>query len=201
MAPQAKSASTHDIESAQYSDSDIGVEKTLRDFEGEHADDTEQCWVCRLGSRCLCLGGFVVLIGAAVAGLSVALTGDPNPANYFIPIDPPGAKEAVRWNANAGLYLTIENACDDSWTPFFDQSLLDWNVSESLILSSQRVPYDADCNPSRGRLKVCNGNYGNTDWRGLNTAVVSVSTGFVVYSVSKLNDFHLETDDDKLYTM
>jgi hypothetical protein len=123
------------------------------------------------------------------------------PRDYFVPIDPPGKTEAIRWNAYAGLYLTVENACDDSWTPFFEQSFSDWNETEALILSSRRVPYDADCEPSEGRLKVCNGDYGKTDWRGINNAVISVSTGYVVYSVSKLNDFHLKTDDDKLYTM
>ena len=101
-------------------------------------------------------------IGGAVAGLSVALTGDPNPANYFIPIDPPGEKEAVRWDADAGLYLTVENACDDSWASYFDASILEWNKTEALILKTQRVPYDEKCSPRRGRLKVCNGNYGLT---------------------------------------
>lgn len=95
----------------------------------------------------------------------------------------------------------MENACDDSWTPFFEQSFADWNETEALILSSRRVSYDATCEPSQGRLKVCNGDYGNTDWRGINSAIISVSTDYLVYSISKLNDFHLKTDDDKLYTM
>ena len=194
MAPQPKSAVVPgDVESGEFED---GVEKTLADYEGQ---DDARC--CSLGKRCVRLGGLLLLVGGAVAGLSVALTGDPNPANYFVPIDPPGLKEAVRWDATAGLYLTLENACDDSWTPFFDQSLLHWNETNSLILRSERVPYDKNCDPSRGRLKVCNGDYGNTDWRGINTAVISASTGFVEYSVSKLNDYHLKTDDDKAYTM
>ena len=188
-----------DVESGDFWQTNSGVEKTLEDYEEE--EESSSCWLHRIGKNCVCIGLLTLLIGGAVAALSVALTGDPNPANYFIPIDPPGEKEAVRWDANAGLYLTVENACDDSWTPYFDQSLVEWNKTDALILRSQRVPYDEKCNPSRGRLKVCNGNYGNTDWKGLNTNVMSASTGFVVYSISKLNDFHLQSDADKEYTM
>ena len=203
MAPQPKNKLAHDsdddLESGEFWANNQSVEKTPEDTTKE--EDSATCWLCRLGKRCICLGLFVLLVGGAVAGLSVALTGDPNPANYFIPVDPPGKEEAVRWNADAGLYLTVENACDDSWTPYFDESILEWNKTEALILRSQRVPYDEKCNPSRGRLKVCNGNYGNTDWKGLNTNVISAATGFVVYSVSKLNDFHLSSDAEKAYTM
>ena len=191
--------SHYDIECG--TESEKGVGSTLpADFKLK-TDRRKTCCLLRLGKKCLFLGGVVILLGGSVAGLSIAFTGDPNPANYFIPIDPPGTKEAIRWDANAGLYLTVENACDDTWTSFFDQSLVDWNTTEALILKSERVPYDSKCNPSRGRLKVCNGDYGLTDWKGLNTAVMSGSTGLVVYSVSKLNDYHLKNDDDKAYTM
>lgn len=203
MAPRPKKAAAadnSDVESGEFWASNKSVEKTLEDFKEDDGNEAT-CWLCRLGKRCICLGLFGLLIGGAVAGLSIVLTGDPNPANYFVPIDPPGKQEAVRWDADAGLYLTVENACDDSWTPYFDQSLLEWNKTEALILTSQRVPYDEKCSPSRGRLKVCNGNYGNTDWKGLNTNVMNAATGLVVYSVSKLNDFHLQSDADKAYTM
>lgn len=203
MAPQSKkTVADHDIESIVFETNDHGVEMTSADSERKRGGEENQtCCLLRLGKKCIFIGVLVVFLGATVAGLSIAFTGDPNPANYFIPVDPPGAKEAVRWNANAGLTLTLENACDESWVPYFDQSLLEWSQSDALTLSSQRIPHDPKCNPSRGRLKVCNGDYGLTEWKGLNTAVMSASSGFVVYSVSKLNDYHLKTDDDKAYTM
>jgi hypothetical protein len=43
--------------------------------------------------------------------------------------------------------------------------------------------------------------YGETDWKGLNTAIMNAATGLVIYSTSLLNDFHLKTDDDRVYTM
>ena len=200
MAPRAKNTSAdRDIEIG--TESEYAVEKTLpADFKLK-TDDQNTCCLLRLGRKCLCLVFFAILLGAAAAGLSIAFTGDPNPANYFVPVDPPGATEAVRWDATSGLYLTVENACDETWTPYFEQSILEWNETEALILKSERVLYDSECNPSRGRLKVCNGDYGLTEWKGLNTAVVSATTGTVVYSVSQLNDYHLQTDDDRAYTM
>lgn len=204
MAPQAKrTIAPNDIE---WNDSERGFEKTLpEDFKLKKdkelkKDKDSSCF--SLTRRCVCIVASLVSIGATIAGLSVAFTGSPNPANYFIPVDPPGAKEALRWDAMAGLHLTVENACDESWTPFFDRSIQDWNKTEALILKTQRVSHESStCEPSRGRLKVCNGDYGLTEWKGLNTAVMSAATGYVVYSVSKLNDFHLKTDDDKAYTM
>uniref|UniRef100_A0A7S3P7H1 Uncharacterized protein n=1 Tax=Amphora coffeiformis TaxID=265554 RepID=A0A7S3P7H1_9STRA len=199
MAPRSKNTGT-DFDTEIGTESEYGVEKNApADFQLK--SDHQKTCLLRLGIKCLCMGFFVLLAGGAVAGLSIAFTGDPNPANYFVPVDPPGAKEAVRWDASAGLYLTVENACDETWAPFFDQSIQEWNETEALILKSEKVRYDSECNPSRGRLKVCNGDYGPTEWKGLNTAVVSATTGTVVYSVSTLNDYHLHTDDDKAYTM
>lgn len=202
MAPQKKVAIGTIAPNDNDTDSELGFERTLpRDFKLKNNESEDRCTLCSLTRRCFCIVLGILLVVGSVAGLSVAFTGSPNPADYFIPIDPPGAKEAVRWDANSGLYLTVENACDDSWTPYFDRSIADWNKTEALILRTQRVQYDAKCEPSRGRLKVCNGDYGNTPWRGINTAVKNAATGYVIYSVSKLNDYHLKTDDDKAYTM
>jgi hypothetical protein len=144
---------------------------------------------------------FYVIAGITV-GVSMALTGSANPVDFFIPPDPPGASEAIRWaGATQGLRLIVENACEDFWTPYFDRSLLEWNESEALILTSRRVAHDFDCSPVTGRLKVCNGNYGNTDWLGINIALVDRSQDVKRVSTSKLNDFHLKNDDDMRYIM
>jgi hypothetical protein len=141
-----------DIEAPSYDRGGYRIEKTLpKDFTLKK--DKSRC----NRTRCICLSGFAVLLVASITGMSIALTGDPNPANYFLPVDPPGATESIRWDATAGLYLTVENACDESWTPLFDQSILEWNTTEALILRTRKVAYDSECSPSQGRLKVCNG--------------------------------------------
>lgn len=52
-----------------------------------------------------------------------------------------------------------------------------------------------------GKIKVCNGDYGETKWRGINE--VNFADGFIIYSVAKMNEFYLnyDGDDAKQYTM
>jgi hypothetical protein len=142
--------------------------------------------------------GVLFVTGLAV-GLSYIWTGSPNPADYFVPVDPPGLTEAIRWDAESGLDLLVENACDDTWTASFDRTIVDWEQTDALSLTTQKVPHDPDCSARFGALKACNGDYGKTNWRGINTSVLR--NDLIAYSTSKLNDFHLKTADEKLYTM
>jgi hypothetical protein len=130
-----------------------------------------------------------MVVGASI-GVSLIMTNDPNPLNYFIPVDPPGASEATRWDATRGLFLTVEIATDDLWVPFVEQSVLDWNQSQGVILNSIRVPHDPTCSPSSGRLKVCNDDYGETPWHGINIILLDQLSNTTIHSVSKLNDRH-----------
>ena len=52
--------------------------------------------------RCIIVTA-VVVVGASI-GVSLIMTNDPNPLNYFIPVDPPGAKEATA-GAGPGFFL------------------------------------------------------------------------------------------------
>lgn len=155
------------------------------------------------GTNCLKRIAHIVvvafLVAGTIVGLSVAFTGSANPVDYFIPVDPPGANEAIRWDADQGLNLLIENACDDTWTEEFEVSVSDWNATEALILSTRRDFYDYDCSAAFGKLRVCNGDYGNTDWKGIN--IVFMQYDRIVHSVSKLNDYHLKTAEQRKYTM
>lgn len=142
-----------------------------------------------------------VILGLAVTVSSyLIITDSANPLDYFMPADPPGAGAATRWDAMAGLYLQVDNACDGTWADIVDQSILAWNASDAVILTTQRVAYDMDCTPVNGRLKVCNGDYGETDWHGINIMVVDRSTELAVNSISKLNDRYNTNDDERLYT-
>lgn len=60
--------------------------------------------------RCSCftIVFFSVLAIGAVSGLSLVFTGSSNPLDYFVPVDPPGEKDAFRWDFTAGLELMVE---------------------------------------------------------------------------------------------
>jgi hypothetical protein len=138
--------------------------------------------------RCIVLS-MIVGIGVTV-GASLIFTNSANPLDYWIPVDPPGAQEATRWDATEGLYLQVEIATDDVWAPIAEQSIIDWNQSEAVILTTRRVAHDPDCTPVNGRLKVCNDDYGDTSWYGINIMLVDKVTNVPVHSISKLNDRH-----------
>jgi hypothetical protein len=146
----------------------------------------------------------IFLIGLA-AGLALILRGSANPFDLFTHGRPPTVSDTERWDAYGfqGLQLVVENALEDSWTPYFEEYVSEWDQGypDALKLSIQRVSVDSSCQPSTGVLKVCNGDYGNTDWVGVNYNMIQ--NGFIVNSVSQMNDYHLSTmnDDDKRYTM
>lgn len=166
-----------------------------RSLQSQPVPREPNCLVRKL--KCIIFISILLIAGAI--GLSLVLTGKPNPLDYFVPTDPPGSTEAVRWDANQGLELEVINALEDFWTPFFDRSVQEWNQSEALTIRTGRTSYDFDCNPIRGKMKVCNGDYGNTDWRGLNTIVLVHD--HVEHSVAQLNDYHLPDDIQRRYTM
>eukprot|EP00529_Nitzschia_sp_RCC80_P021107 CAMPEP_0113488848 /NCGR_PEP_ID=MMETSP0014_2-20120614/26229_1 /TAXON_ID=2857 /ORGANISM="Nitzschia sp." /LENGTH=380 /DNA_ID=CAMNT_0000382575 /DNA_START=175 /DNA_END=1317 /DNA_ORIENTATION=+ /assembly_acc=CAM_ASM_000159 len=176
--------------------SDIEYDSARKDQPEQVSDAHEPDAFC---NKCRCISiSLIVLIGVSV-GLSLILTGNANPLNYFIPVDPPGASAANRWDASSGLTLVVESAVDESWAPIVDQTLQAWDVSEGISLEVQRVAYDFDCSPTNGRLKVCNGDYGETPWHGVNIKLVDHATNLTVHSASKLNDRYNDNFEEKLY--
>jgi len=112
-----------------------------------------------------------------------------------------------RWktSGNKGLSLTIVNACDDSWLVRFELAVADWDFGnpDALILSKEKIKHDSGaCNPIDGKVKVCNANYGEKPWKGLNSLTTD-KDGFVTASVAKLNDYYLEraSEDERQYTI
>ena len=114
--------------------------------------------------------------------------------------------ESFRWqnDGKSGLKLEILNALDDSWQSTFQKAVADWDNGmpiDALILTTKQVDYDMSCKAVQGKLKVCNGNYGDTRWRGLNEVLLSRNR--IESSSAKMNEYYLkhDNDDQKLYTM
>ena len=147
--------------------------------------------------RCICLS--ILIGGATIVATSLIITNDPNPLNYFVQIDPPGTSEASRWDAISGLSLVVENAVDDTWYDIVESNIQDWNQSDAVTLTSVKIPYEYDCEPRNGRLKICNGDYGDTDWHGINIALVDNTRDLIVHSISKLNDRMNASPESRAY--
>lgn len=148
---------------------------------------------------CRCIVMSIILAAAVTVSTSLILTDSANPLEYFHVPEPPGVEAATRWDATSGLYLLVENACDGNWAGIVEQSIMAWNASEAVVLTVETVQYDMDCSPRDNRLKVCNGDYGETSWKGINIMAVDSYTDLAVHSTSKLNDRYISTDDERLY--
>ncbi|KAL3805298.1 hypothetical protein HJC23_009005 [Cyclotella cryptica] len=102
---------------------------------------------------------------------------------------------------NGGLHLTLLNALDDTWQQEFEDAIADWEQSPALTLDPQRVAVDYDCNRVDGVMVVCNANFGETGWVGINENEI---VGGVIYSsVAKMNEYYLRNAeyDHRRYTM
>lgn len=103
-----------------------------------------------------------------------------------------------------GLRLEILNALDDSYQDLFQKVLQDWDNGspDSLTLTVTRVSVDSRCRHVRNKLKLCNGDYGETNWNG--QAALGVSKDNVISAaVAYLNDFYLSGASEVLrrYTL
>lgn len=162
----------------------------------------------------------ILLLIASIVGLVVA-TGNassltPDFLQGLIPtlnnndvVDPfstaNGGTAVSKWDTGgaSGLSLEVLNAMSSSWEVFFNVATADWEFGnpDALTLTLSKVDEDKDCAFVKGKIKVCNGDYGETKWRGIN--VVEFENGFISYSVAKMNEFYLnyDGDDAKQYTM
>lgn len=130
----------------------------------------------------------------------------------------PNGTATVGWKINrekdTSLELEIVNACTEDWYGWFYQAVEDWEKSDVLTLSSSVVTADPDCKPIDGVMKVCNSNYGDTGWKGINELLISgsVATGekIIVSSVAKMNEYYVganvntwpnKIEDERRYTM
>jgi len=121
----------------------------------------------------------------------------------FLMTDP---DDANRWdNDGSGLDLELLNALDSFWYPFFEVAVDEWENGspDALTLSTRTANQpDSECSDIEGLQKVCNGDYGETDWKGINK--VLLQGGIIVASMARMNDhfFREGTDEDKRqYTM
>lgn len=109
-------------------------------------------------------------------------------------------------SGEGGLTLELWNALDDTWQAEYVEAIADWNEycdPKVLLLTSEDVEVDRECTQENGVMKVCNGNYGETGWLGINEVLKTVPQGIIQSSVAKMNEHYLLNADydERLYTM
>jgi hypothetical protein len=122
------------------------------------------------------------------------------------PWDPSQAnpENASKWktNGNSGLEFKLVNALDTQWYDYFDLAVKEWddgNPDALTFTTETAAQADSECSGITGVMKMCNGDYGETDWKGaFFRSFVSVLLLFVCDPNSAANQlncllFHLPT--------
>jgi hypothetical protein len=114
--------------------------------------------------------------------------------------------QTSRWaNNGRGIDLTIINSLDDDWYPYFYTAVAEWDsgTPDSLTLKTTQGEPDYACSTVPRTLKVCNGNYGETTWRGINKLLLQ--DGTIYASAARMNEFYFAGNhkdlDQRQYTM
>ena len=115
------------------------------------------------------------------------------------------AEDLPHWNTYGSgvLELTMLNALEEKWQSYFTTSINEWNNGDPDVIdvTVQKVDPNSNCEFVRGQYTICNGDYGDTSFDGVNE--VLVQNGRITASVAKMNDYYLEQASEarKQYTM
>lgn len=141
----------------------------------------------------------LVLIGASI-GLFYAtgngdiidgLMADFDTSLIFDPFG--GGGDAPHWPENGnGLRVTIINALSPDWHSTLDLAVTDWNSGQpdAIEITKEMGTHNKDCDAPDGKVMVCNGDYGDSKWRGVNEAMLN-PRGNMVSSTARMNEYYL----------
>jgi hypothetical protein len=146
------------------------------------ASQPSRRWVRRLCSFLIPLA----VIGGIAAGLLYLFSdggnnipGFPDWADFAQedPFNQTTPAQADSWRNNGrGLSLEVVNALDTEWYEFFYTAISAWDAGTPDVLSlttSVRSPDSTGvCESLDGKIKVCNFDYGPTNWRGTSSEVL-----------------------------
>jgi len=109
-----------------------------------------------------------------------------------------GDMNGSHWpNKGKGLTLELQMALDDSWLGEFAMAVDDWETGtpDALTLVRKDVAIDHTCRVVDGVMKVCNGNYGDSGWLGINEILQNTVDKEIQSSVAKMNEYYLLNAD------
>lgn len=153
----------------------------------------------------------LVLIGVVVGVLLYFTTFNqeipflPTPQDFQNedPFNAKNASEVDKWRTqgDVGLSLEVVAALESIWLPYFETAVFQWDNGspDALTLSKTYEDHQTVCDPVNFKLIVCNGNYGDTRWRGINK--ILLADGFIFASTAKMNEYYFtgssNTDDQR----
>lgn len=94
------------------------------------------------------------------------------------------------------MYL-LNALLEEQWQVIYALTVADWDFGnpDAVTLHSEAIDHEFECSPVSGKVKVCNGDYGETKWRGIINEAVLDKNGFITASAAKMDEFYLEHDE------
>lgn len=186
-----------------------GVRKFQKTKIGKRIAPEEKCSPCKFCSYLLALlllltssVGLLIASGITTLGDITDTLTDIVPG--FDPTnqeDPFSGDDVPIWDngGSGGLTMEILNALDDEWQTEFEIAFFDWEFGtpDALSLSRTQVPYEVNCVPVEGKVKVCNKDHGEQPWRGIATATLG-KNGFMIDCIAQMNDYFLKFAESDL---
>ena len=110
------------------------------------------------------------------------------------PFDSTTPANASRWvgftSGRGGLQLDIINALDSDWYPYFNLAVSQWDNGTPDCLTLTTSISTPGCRSVEGKLLVCNDDFGDTQWNGINEVVLV--NDLITESVAKMNEYYLK---------
>ena len=94
---------------------------------------------------------------------------------------------SYHWARTANPFtLRVIDTNSSSWDAALDRAISDWDRSSVLNLVEEAGSADKRCRAVTGKVKSCNGSYGQNGWLGL--ATIRVSGSHITSGTAKMND-------------
>ncbi|PVG83401.1 hypothetical protein DDE18_08930 [Nocardioides gansuensis] len=118
---------------------------------------------------------------AATAALAVTALASPATADH--------SWGNYHWARTSNPFtLVVADNVTASWDAYLDRSISEWSQSSVLdLVETAGTTNPKRCNPTPGRIEVCNASYGRNGWLGL--ASINITGGsHITAGTTKLND-------------
>ncbi len=91
------------------------------------------------------------------------------------------------WARTASPFtLKVIDANGAAWDGALDRAIADWNASSVMDVTEEAGAEDKRCRAVKGKLKSCNGKYGQNGWLGL--AQIWLTGSHITQATAKMND-------------
>ena len=107
-------------------------------------------------------------------------------------LDPLMGAKAPHWpRTGNGVEVTVIDALTPDWQITFDLAIVDWATGTPQAVEIITIPGDPDpdCEAPEGTVIICNGDYGDKKWRGVNEAVTSGN--IIISTTARMNLYYL----------